>query len=437
MGFLWALSSVLVLYGTLYPFDFMVGAHPGDIIDLFAASLRRPPGRGDVLSNVVLFLPFGFFAMQSLLRVPRLLRLILVVLFGTALSLAIECTQSYLPDRVTSVSDLALNAFGSLVGAIAGWADWRGHLARMQGNARQAAMFPLLLLAAWLGYRLFPYVPTIDLQHVKNALKPIFSSEIPPVDVLRYVVVTLVVGRLLQALTTPGQALIGAVLIPIGVVAAKPFIMTKVIAPAEVVGVAIGVVLWVALLARMHRRTGLIAVLLFAQIIIQGVLPFELRDEPVMMSLIPMKGLEGGSMAMALQSFFEKVFLYGALVWLLVEAGRGLVFTLVASTLMLTMVELLQMFLVGRSPEITDPLLAIVMGIVFYAVDRHGQATQRPVLAVRETIPRAAPQAASSQPPAASSQPMDHQERIRQAQARLAQLRQAQAEAAQNEPSSR
>ena len=375
MAFLLALTTALILYGTLYPFNFLAGAHPGDLGALLIASLQVRSGRGDILSNVVLFLPFGFFAMQAwLARAPRLLRLIVVVVAGALLSFGIEYAQTYLPQRTPSLYDIMLNTFGTFVGAVAGWADWRGSLAKARAANRPLVIFPLLLLAAWLGYRLFPFVPTLDFQHFKDALKPLFSTGLIPVDVSRHFIVTLVIGRLLQAVTTPGRALLAMVVIALGVVAAKPFIMTKVILPSELAGVVAGVAVWVVLLSRMSWRTAIVALLLAVQIVVQGVTPFVVRAEPVTISLIPFIGFEGGSMAVNLQSFFEKIFLYGALVWLLGAASRSLVFSVIASVVLLAAIELLQMFLAGRVSEITDPLLAVFMGLALYALDGRGRA---------------------------------------------------------------
>jgi len=378
MALLFVLSSALILYGTLYPFNFSAAAYSGDTLSLLAASFCMRPGRGDILSNVVLFLPFGFFGMQGLFRAaPRLLRGLLVVALGVALSFAIEYIQTYLPHRVTSVYDIALNGMGALIGVSAGWVDWRGRLAKLQGSSRPPVLFPLILLCAWLGYRLFPYVPTIDFQHVKNALKPILSTGLPPVDVLRHVIVTLVVGRLLQALTLPRHALLLAVLLPLGVIAAKPFIMTKVILPAEAVGVVVGVAVWALFLHRARWRTGLVAVLLALQIAVQGLLPLNVRPDPVLLSFVPFIGFEGGSMSVNLQSFFEKIFLYGALVWLLVEAGRRWVLGALAVALFLFAIEAAQMFLASRVPEITDPLLALILGWALHALDLRPEAKRR------------------------------------------------------------
>jgi VanZ family protein len=376
MFFLLILSAVAILYGTLFPLDFGP-AEADSIVAALEASLHVRPGRGDILSNVVLFLPFGFFGMQALTRIPRFVRFILVVALGTALSFGIEWAQLYLASRTTSIYDLTLNSFGTFVAAIIGWVDWRNALARLQSSAKPAALFPLFLVAAWLGYRLFPYVPTIDLQHVKDAIKPLLAPQMAPVDVFRHFVVVMVIGRLLQSLLGARLALLGVVVVTLGIIAAKPFIMTKVIAPAEVAGTIAGLAVWLVLLSRLKARTVLLAVLLSVQLVLAGVIPWELRPEPAGFSLVPFIGFEGGSMSVNLMAFLEKIFLYGTLIWLFVEAGLNLVLGTVVTAVLLTGIELAQTQLVGRVSEITDPLLAVAMGVTFFAVDRHQRASYR------------------------------------------------------------
>ena len=102
----------------------------------------------------------------------------------------------------------------------------------------------------------------------------------------------MVVACSLQALLRPGRALLATIVIPLGVIAAKPFIMTKVITPAEAIGIVGGVLIWVLLLARMPGRTMLVALVLALQVAAQGLLPLTLRAEPVMFSHIPFVGFE-------------------------------------------------------------------------------------------------------------------------------------------------
>lgn len=378
---LFALTAVLILYGTLFPFSIVETAHVGDILPRLLASVGHLPGRGDALSNIVLFLPFGFFGMQGLLpRVPRIARLVVVCILGGALSLFIECTQTFVAGRDTSVFDLLLNTFGTFAGACAGWIDWNRRLgnglAQVSGSNRPPSLFPLMMLGAWLGLRLFPYVPTIDFQHVKDAIKPLLTGELSPVDVLRYFVLCLVVGRLLQTFLTPTRALLAMPVLVLGVIAAKPFLMTRELNLAEIIGTAAAIVAWVAFLARQPYRSGLLAALLALTIVVQGLMPFSFTvGHPF--SFVPFKGFEGGSMAINLQAFLEKIFLYGSLIWLLVESRVRIGFATVMTAALLTLIELIQTNLAGRVSEITEPLLAIILACVLYSLDRSARANDK------------------------------------------------------------
>lgn len=57
----------------------------------------------------------------------------------------------------------------------------------------------------------------------------------------------------------------------------------------------------------------------------------------------------------------EKTYYYGAAVWLLRAAGTRLLEACVVMTAILGVIEIIQTHMPGRIPDITDPLLAILM----------------------------------------------------------------------------
>ena len=69
-------------------------------------------------------------------------------------------------------------------------------------------------------------------------------------------------------------------------------------------------------------------------------------------------------------SFCEKVFLYGSVLFLLTEAGArlGLSALLVASCLFAT--SWLETYLPGRSAEITDAVMALLIALIFVLLRR-------------------------------------------------------------------
>lgn len=75
-----------------------------------------------IILNTLLFMPWGFLAFIALDTPsrPALQSYLLTVLLALGLSLAIEATQYFLPDRVTDVNDVIWNSAGALAGAFFG-----------------------------------------------------------------------------------------------------------------------------------------------------------------------------------------------------------------------------------------------------------------------------------------------------------------------------
>jgi VanZ family protein len=156
--------SALVVYASLYPFtDWRdQGIAPW-------AFLSTPTSQYwtafDVFSNALGYLPLGFLTALSVLRGSPgrtgWRAFALSALLGGILSLVLESAQSYLPGRVPSKLDFALNLAGSCTGAALAWVlDQLGWLARWSlFRSRWFVPEPhgaLALLALWPLALLFP-----------------------------------------------------------------------------------------------------------------------------------------------------------------------------------------------------------------------------------------------------------------------------------------
>ena len=75
---------------------------------------------------------------------------------------------------------------------------------------------------------------------------------------------------------------------------------------------------------------------------------------------------------------FKKCFLYGVAVWLFRNAGYGHIAAAVGIVAVLGSIEAAQRYLPGRTPEITDPLLALMMAVLLYFADRHKRTALGP-----------------------------------------------------------
>src|SRR5262249_6153948 len=106
--------TLMVLYGSLYPFQFR--PRPGSPLAELLADGRDLSSRADLLSTVLLYLLLGFFGVRALAAGSAFRKAAAVFAFGLALSLSMECVQFYEPRRVASLSDVYANAAGALAG---------------------------------------------------------------------------------------------------------------------------------------------------------------------------------------------------------------------------------------------------------------------------------------------------------------------------------
>lgn len=156
-----ALYTLVIGYASLYPFGQWRDQGLGPLEFLFAP-WPRYWGQFDTAANFFGYVPLGFLATLALLRTTLLARpLVWVVLAASALSLAMEALQTYLPQRVPALSDWLLNSGGALAGAwLASVLEQLGAIDRWSRFRRrwfaQDARASLVLLATWPVALLFP-----------------------------------------------------------------------------------------------------------------------------------------------------------------------------------------------------------------------------------------------------------------------------------------
>ena len=156
--------TLLAIYGSLHPF---VGWRDSGLSPLIFLSANWPRYYTgfDLTANALAYVPIGFlWATVLSTRLPRYAAFVAAALLGAALSGSLEIAQNFLPSRVPSNLDLAMNTLGAFIGAAAGlrWGAhlldggrlhaWREH--RFLGGP--AGDHGLLLVALWLLTQLNP-----------------------------------------------------------------------------------------------------------------------------------------------------------------------------------------------------------------------------------------------------------------------------------------
>jgi VanZ family protein len=358
--------TVLIAYGSLYPFAFHPAGPLAADIAHFLASMDQPPqGRGDVVANLLLYVPMGLAVTLALAAaMPRILAAGLTILGGSVLSLSIELAQFYDGNRVSAFSDFLLNVVGLVVGAVIALTV-AVRLVQASWPGGSAAAFSRLMLLFWLGWRLFPYVPTLEIHHYWRSLQPILlSPNIDPLDLFRYTALWFAVAWLFR--TGIGRA---AGLFPLAMIcffAAKISIVDQVLVLSEVLGAGLALVL-ASLVVGRFKAAGLpLAALAMLGVVILGrVLPWQFAATQRPFQWIPFFSFLHGSQAIDTISFAEKFFLYGVTVFLLVGAGLRLRLAAALLCILLLATSYLETFMVGRSAEISDAVLALIAGWIY------------------------------------------------------------------------
>ena len=201
----------LIIYGSLHPFAGWrdTGVSPFAFLD---GGWPRYWTVFDLVTNVAVYLPFGFFLTFALNRLPRrFLAVVITVISGGLLSFALESLQTWLPTRVPSHVDLACNTLGTLFGSLL--AQWVGprFLARItQWQQRAIAPLPqaelgLTMLGLWL---LIPLSPEIllfgagDLRHLfgLSGAMPFEASSFSQIEAAITALNAIAVGLILRQL---------------------------------------------------------------------------------------------------------------------------------------------------------------------------------------------------------------------------------------------
>jgi glycopeptide antibiotics resistance protein len=118
-----SLAEVGIVYGTV-PWVWIVMLAGGRVSAVSLVPLRDllTMSTSQILGNLLVFAALGFFAplrFAALASVPR------IVALAAGCSVLVETAQYFLPDRVSSVDDVLLNAAGAGLAALASRPWWR------------------------------------------------------------------------------------------------------------------------------------------------------------------------------------------------------------------------------------------------------------------------------------------------------------------------
>lgn len=355
----------LIVYGSLYPWRFDLPEGGLRELARFLASGAGKLYWRDALVNVVFYVPVGACAYLAFRRrLPRIFAAIAAMMLGTGLSLGIEIAQAVEVSRRTSIYDVLANSFGSAVGVVVGGSFSRASAFLGQRSALRSPpdLAALALIVCWLAYLFFPFLPLMTESAIRAKLPEALTFGL--IRFLTAFVSWFVIGNIVRAtgvghvrvLCIGSTLLIPAQLLIYGI---QPSI-------ADVVGAVGGALLFASTKSTesSHRAGAAMIVLL---LIIRGLLPLDFRGSAQPFAWLPFAALLESDWQRASLVLLTKLFLYGAAIWSLRSTGMSLTKSTLSIAAMLLGIEAAQTRL-PHTPDVTDPLLALMIGIAFDAL---------------------------------------------------------------------
>lgn len=365
---LWVLTVLSVTYGSWYPLQF---ARPASLHAAWSHMLFDAgwwEGTGDVLANVMLFVPLGALTWRLLghTGMRRWRRLALVLAGGFAFGFALQVGQLWLPRRWPQLSDAVWNTLGLLLGIGAAPA-LRGPLRRVAGIGRSPHRAGLLATALWLALAWWPLVPVLNRGQLRWAWHELQRGvELSAGSIVVPALSVAAVLHLLRDVPWRGAA---AVALPVlGMLG--PFVFSKHPSPAAplagwLLGTLLGALSW-----QLAPRRGdqLLAAAASAALLAAGLLPWAWSATAAGWSWIPLHDtLAEQRVARTLALGWQ---LFGCALVMIATRRLGLRPAVSASALVLALLalELAQRWMPAQRAEVTPLLLPLLCLLVLRVV---------------------------------------------------------------------
>jgi len=371
---LFVANICLIVYGSLYPFHFQARELTGNPAWILAHAWPThfsPNQTKDVIVNVLFYAPLGLFGFLSLSN-SRLRSVAggATIAIGFALSCSMEMLQLFDAGRDTSALDVLSNTAGAGVG-VGCSVLFESYLRNMEAGLRTIGgnqKGSLLLLACFAARELAPFFPDYSPYRVwHKGIALLAVQDFSVGQFLASLVEWLAVARFVETATDPPWVS-RIYLALLALIPAKILIIGRTTNGMEIAGAALAYFVW-----RYGKQSGwrsrALAILFTTLIVLRGLSPFHFMSEATPFSWMPFRALLQTGRLAAISIFFGKLFACVTLVWLLRDSGWRMRYAAAGAAAILAAMEAAQMFLPGRVPEITDPLLALLLAWILTLLD--------------------------------------------------------------------
>jgi VanZ family protein len=398
--------AALIVYGSLYPFsDWSTPAVP---LFSFILVWPSPLDKADVIQNLLIYAPLGIFVVTWLGGRMRFLpALLFATLAGSGLSFMMESIQQFLPSRVASMADLAMNAAGTFMGGLLAALLTRETLSgtrllQLRDGWFRAGHLPnigLVTIGLWALSQTSPLVPSLDVAHLRHGLSLLRQSLTHPQDInlvqaTTYAFYIAGLGLLAGTLGHRGKPVIALFMALVAfMLACKVLVVGRQLSLEAVTGAVAAVLLLVSLRSLTSKLSALAGIMLIAA----GFVLYELAPGSGLFTYpfnwIPffgqMRSLTG------LENILEMFWPFMAIAYFtryLVPVYRRDETALCGSFVVLAALFLMewhQQALPGRYGDITQALLGFSGWLIPWCIGFEDYISQRPAAAFTQVINRA------------------------------------------------
>jgi len=198
-------------------------------------------------------------------------------------------------------------------------------------------------------------------------------------DLFRYTAIWLTIGALIEPISGPKRVWLLFPLFVGGVLVAKVMMVDTTLTTAEIAGAALAFCAWSVLAVHVRLGVFVIALLFCGYVIAERLEPFQFGSTSASFSWVPFLGFMSSSPEIGVLSFFQKFFLFGSSIWLLAQAGLRPRLSIAIVAAILFMTSYAEAYLPNRSAEVTDTVMALIIGAVFALIEKDTRRNDSPV----------------------------------------------------------
>ncbi len=360
MRFLIALVYLLIVYGSLFPFNFSLTEFYQQYPNLLNIKIFS---RGDVVANILLYIPLGLlYSLELNLKENKLNAKVGVsTLVGIFIfSLILQVIQIGLPSRDQNILDAVFNMVGFFVGA---------YISRYLYIPNKLlfprlSYLPYAIALTYILSELSPFIPTLDYQQIKNSFKFILvAPTLSALNDLTYTfIMWILVIRLLmfEQKRTPFKVLLPLWLF---MITAKVFIYNNHLGYIDFFAPFMAMVF--ASVVNLNQNSITKSIFFFSvfTFTISSLLSVEILNDPID-SFIPFYSYLNGNLYVGIQGIIFNLFFFGALLWLSLELSWSMKKTAISLAILVFFIELIQFFLPTRVTDFADAIFVFLIYII-------------------------------------------------------------------------